>query len=173
MGAVTSRVRSKTKWARGKSLSTSPPVAAHSVPGDVAGSADIVLHSHVQEEARHRSAEYDEILAWLDWEVSGVLRHGYGWLHPHGLCLSCRVRLTDLPCMPRTCPLQFRKSDVNKDGSLEYHEFVRFVKSLNLNLSPRETFQFFALADIDNDERIVWSEVCEAVRVCVCRVHCM
>lgn len=35
----------------------------------------------------------------------------------------------------------------------------RFVRGLDLKLSTRETFQFFAIADRDNDERIVWSEV--------------
>lgn len=48
---------------------------------------------------------------------------------------------------------------MNKDGSLDYHEFMRFVRSLDLNLSTREAFSFFAEADRDNDERIVWSEV--------------
>jgi Ca2+-binding EF-hand superfamily protein len=93
------------------------------VPGDVTGSADILLNSHVQapEEAKHRAGEYDEILAWLDWE--------------------------------------FRKSDLNKDGCLDYPEFMRFVRSLDLKLGTKEVFQFFTLADRDNDERIVWNEV--------------
>lgn len=43
----------------------------------------------------------------------------------------------------------------------------RFVRGLDLKLSTRETFQFFAIADRDNDERIVWSEVVHWA-VCVC-----
>lgn len=30
------------------------------------------------------------------------------------------------------------QSDANKDGSLDYHEFMRFVRSLDLKLSTRE-----------------------------------
>lgn len=36
---------------------------------------------------------------------------------------------------------------------------MRFVRSLKLNMTTRELYTFYALADRDNDERIVWSEV--------------
>lgn len=44
----------------------------------------------------------------------------------------------------------------------------RFVRGLDLKLSTRETFQFFAIADRDNDERIVWSEVPSGARYVAC-----
>ncbi len=44
-----------------------------------------------------------------------------------------------------------------QDGFLDYHEFVNFVRSLNLNMNAKEVFQFFLLADVDNDYRIIWS----------------
>jgi len=94
------------------------------------------------------AGDFDEIVAWLDWE--------------------------------------FAKHDNNKDGFLDYHEFVRFIRSLNLNMTMKEVsggarvvrdlhpnlffhshfistlgqiFQFFLLADRDNDYRIVWCEI--------------
>jgi hypothetical protein len=98
------------------------------------------------------AGELDEIVAWLDWE--------------------------------------FAKHDNNKDGFLDYHEFVNFIRSLNLNMTTKEVgccrgrcvaaclcrshssplpsllppsipqiFQFFLLADRDNDYRIVWCEI--------------
>lgn len=54
---------------------------------------------------------------------------------------------------------EFCKHDLNKDGFLDYHEFVNFVRSLNLNMNMKEIFQFFVLADRDNDYRIVWAEI--------------
>lgn len=50
------------------------PAPKHSAPGDVTSGADIVLNStvHKAEEPQHRAREYDEILAWLDWEFRKV-----------------------------------------------------------------------------------------------------
>lgn len=57
----------------------------------MAGSADIVLKSHVQppEEARYRAGEYDEILAWLDWEFRKVR-----WVDPKWQQIPLDKRLT-------------------------------------------------------------------------------
>lgn len=134
MGAAASRARARGSNKKGKPAPNKEATATIPSPGEVVGSADIVLGSHVQAppEAAPHHAAYDEILTWLDFE--------------------------------------FRKNDVNRDGSLDYHECMRFVKSLDLNLSTKETFQFFALADRDNDERIVWSEVrgCTCMYVYIC-----
>jgi hypothetical protein len=46
-----------------------------------------------------------------------------------------------------------------QDGALSYHEFMNFVRSLHLNLGPKEAFQFFMMADLDNDYRIIWPEI--------------
>src|SRR6056297_967044 len=90
------------------------PQNLSSVAGDLVLSGDIVINGSrkgairpsgpLQDKKTHRlpttAGEYDDIVAWLNWE--------------------------------------FAKHDKNKDGSLDYDEFVRFIRSLNLNLSSKE-----------------------------------
>ena len=54
---------------------------------------------------------------------------------------------------------EFRKADINQDGNLEYHEFFRFMKALDLRLTNSEIFSFYSYADTDRDGIVVWSEI--------------
>lgn len=42
----------------------------------------------------------------------------------------------------------------------------RFVVSLDLNMAIQEVFQFFILADKDNDYRVMWREVRPITQQC-------
>lgn len=54
---------------------------------------------------------------------------------------------------------EFAKADVNQDTSLDYPEFIKLVKGLNLNMKDDEILALQRSIDDNKDGRIVLSEV--------------
>lgn len=54
---------------------------------------------------------------------------------------------------------EFAKADVNQDTSLDRMEFVKLIKSLDLNINDEEIEYLQNAIDADNDGRIVLTEV--------------
>ncbi|CAK9022140.1 Serine/threonine-protein phosphatase with EF-hands 1 (PPEF-1) (DRES10) (Protein phosphatase with EF calcium-binding domain) (PPEF) [Durusdinium trenchii] len=65
----------------------------------------------------------------------------------------------------------YKKFDTNDDGKIEYEEFVRTLKQLNVGLTDQQIFELMRSVDVDDDAHINFKEFAERFEVTFTSVH--